>query len=204
MSLLLASTKWAHFCLDSRDSSLTSHTTCSILRYQLLLIPQPAITTTSSLKGFQLQTSSSPIRQKSNAESDKASSPGTGPLFPYQEYYVLAIPTLGYYKHSLTFKCQAEFTGPTDRNKQNKTFNVLTEKTCFRIAQITKQWFPRDHFYWNFSEHSCILKLLQQIHNSNPMFCFKTKFQPYKLIKATTWSELAFKLISFVSLIHMH
>lgn len=30
-------------------------------------------------------------------------------------------------QHNLTFKCQAEFTGLTDRNKQNKTFNVLTE-----------------------------------------------------------------------------
>ena len=30
-----------------------------------------------------------------------------------------------------------------------------------------------------FPEYSFILKLLQQIHNSNPTFCFKMEFQPY-------------------------
>lgn len=94
---------------------------------------------------------------------------GTGLLFPYQEYYILATSTPGYYSHSLIFKCEAEFTGLTARKKQNKMFNVLTEQVCFGIARITKPRSPQDHFS-EISEYNCILKLLQQIHQSHVLF----------------------------------
>lgn len=82
---------------------------------------------------------------------------------------------------------------------------MLTEQACFGIAQIMNAELHKtilNDFF--FPEYILIFKILQQIHNSNPMFCFRMEFQPYQLIKATTWSELAFKLISFVSLIHTH
>lgn len=90
--------------------------------------------------------------------------------------------------------------------KEIKPCNVLTEQACFGIAQIVNaelhETILNDFFF--FPEYILIFKILQQIHNSNPTFCFRMEFQPYQLIKATTWSELAFKLISFVSLIHTH
>lgn len=102
----------------------------------------------------------------------------TAELFLYHKYYILTLPIFGFYQQNLPFKCQAKFTGLAARNKQNKTLQSVNWTSLLwhcsshteRHKAIVTDFFP---------EYSFILKLLLQIHNSNPMFCFKMEFQPY-------------------------
>ena len=100
MSLLLLSNACVYFSLPSRDSSLMPDILYSIVRSQLLPIQESAtITQRDPITNRFLSpwTSVHPLDRKLTLGQMRQLSPGTGELFPYHEYYVLAIPTLGYY-----------------------------------------------------------------------------------------------------------
>lgn len=122
MSLLLLPSTWAYFSLHSRDSSIVSGISYSAAKSQLLPIQESVVIPKRDPimnRFLSPWTTAYRLDRSLMLGQTRQLSPGIEELFPYHEYHVLAIPTLGYSQHSLTFKHQAEFRRLAAGNKQS-------------------------------------------------------------------------------------